>query len=66
MATPAAVAGRMRRRSFQATWRQSLRRIAADEIRPRKVTSGATVFSDSIQVSSGTVTPPNPELPRIA
>jgi len=40
--------------------------MAADDIRPRKVTSGATVFSDSIQVRRGTVTPPNPELPRIA
>lgn len=27
---------------------------------------GATVLSDRIQVRSGTVTPPNPALPRIA
>ena len=37
-----------------------------EPITPRNVTIGATVFTDMISASSGTVTPPKPVLPRIA
>ena len=40
--------------------------MSAEEITPRNVTIGATVFTDMISARRGTVMPPKPVRPRIA